>query len=29
LRSSVEERWKFVSRHSFVTLAPRQRPWCN
>jgi hypothetical protein len=27
LRSSVEERWKFVSRHSFVTSAPRQRPW--
>jgi hypothetical protein len=27
LSSSVEERWKFVSRYSFVTSAPRQRPW--
>jgi hypothetical protein len=27
LRSNVEERSKFVSRHSFVTSAPRQRPW--
>jgi hypothetical protein len=26
LHSSVEERWKFVSRHSFVTSAPRQCP---
>jgi hypothetical protein len=26
LRSSLEERWKFVSRHSFVWSAPRQRP---
>jgi hypothetical protein len=26
LRSSVEERWKFVSRYTFVTSA-RQRPW--
>ena len=27
LRSSVEERRKIFSRHSFVTSAPRQRPW--
>jgi hypothetical protein len=27
LRSSVEERRKFVSMHSSVTSAPRQRPW--